>query len=69
MLSGGFGSAVLEAANDEGLDVRPMTRLGIPDLYVEHGTREEELCEVGLDFSGLASAFSEANKRAQQIKR
>lgn len=69
MLSGGFGSAVLEAANDEGLDVRPMTRLGIPDLYVEHGTREEELREVGLDFSGLASAFSEANKRARQIKR
>lgn len=69
MLSGGFGSAVLEAANDEGLDVRTMTRLGIPDVFIEHGTRKEELSEVGFDFEGLAAAFAKANERARLIKR
>ena len=69
MLSGGFGSAVLEAANEEGLDVRPMTRLGIPDVFIEHGTREEELREAGFDFDGLASAFEKANERARLINR
>ncbi len=63
MLSGGFGSAVLEVANDKGLDVRPMARLGIPDFFIEHGTREEQLSEAGLDFGGLARAFTKANNQ------
>ena len=69
MLSGGFGAAVLEAANDEGLDVRTLTRLGVPDLYIEHGSREEELSDIGLDFNGLVSAFVKANERARALKR
>ncbi|MDR0869828.1 MAG: 1-deoxy-D-xylulose-5-phosphate synthase [Planctomycetaceae bacterium] len=47
MLSGGFGSAVLEAANEEGLDTRKLKRIGIPDRYVEHGDRLELLDELG----------------------
>src|SRR5262249_384893 len=38
-LEGGFGSAVLEAANAAGLDVRNVVRLGIPDRFVEHAER------------------------------
>ncbi|MHC4177265.1 MAG: 1-deoxy-D-xylulose-5-phosphate synthase [Planctomycetota bacterium] len=48
-LMGGFGSAVLEAASDAGLDTRKVRRLGIPDRFVEHATREELLADLGLD--------------------
>jgi len=53
MLSGGFGSAVLEAANEERLDTRNIHRLGIPDRYVEHGERAELLDDLGLTVENL----------------
>ena len=55
-LEGGFGSAVLEAANAAGLDSRNVTRLGIPDRFVEHGERGELLADLGLDANGMAAA-------------
>ncbi|MBM3998138.1 MAG: 1-deoxy-D-xylulose-5-phosphate synthase [Planctomycetes bacterium] len=55
-LMGGFGSAVLEVANDLGLDTRHVHRLGIPDHYVDHGERSELLAELALDASGIARA-------------
>jgi 1-deoxy-D-xylulose-5-phosphate synthase len=36
VLMGGFGSAVLEALSDMGLDV-PVERIGWPDQFIEHG--------------------------------
>jgi 1-deoxy-D-xylulose-5-phosphate synthase len=53
MLSGGFGSAVLEAANTERLDTRNICRLGIPDQYVEHAERAELLNDLGLNTDNL----------------
>jgi len=53
ILSGGFGSAVLEAANEERLDTRKVYRLGIPDRYVEHGERSELLDDLGLTTKNL----------------
>ena len=55
-LEGGFGSAVLEAANAAGLDTRNIVRRGIPDRFVEHGERVELLAELGLDVDGLVAA-------------
>jgi 1-deoxy-D-xylulose-5-phosphate synthase len=52
-LEGGFGSALLEAANAAGLDTRHVLRLGLPDRFVEHGERGELLAELGLDVSGI----------------
>jgi 1-deoxy-D-xylulose-5-phosphate synthase len=60
VLAGGFGSAVLEAAADAGLHARPICRLGIPDRFVPHGTREELLWELGLDAAGIAEACRQA---------
>ncbi|MCO6459544.1 MAG: 1-deoxy-D-xylulose-5-phosphate synthase [Pirellulaceae bacterium] len=59
-LMGGFGSAVLEAACDLGLDARRVRRLGIPDAFVEHGEREELLASLGLDVTGIADACRKA---------
>jgi 1-deoxy-D-xylulose-5-phosphate synthase len=55
-LSGGFGSAVLEAANAAGLDTRRIKCLGIPDRFIEHGERGELLADLGLDAVGLLMA-------------
>ncbi|GHT47124.1 1-deoxy-D-xylulose-5-phosphate synthase [Planctomycetales bacterium] len=61
MLAGGFGSAVLEAANEEGLDCRRLKRLGIPDFYVEHGERQQLLDDLGLNVSGLQKQIQIVN--------
>ena len=53
-LEGGFGSAVLEAANAAGLDTRNVVRCGIPDRFIEHGDRNDLLADLGLSPSGLA---------------
>lgn len=55
-LEGGFGSAVLEACNAEKLDTRNITRLGIPDRFVEHAERAELLADLGLDVEGFCRA-------------
>jgi 1-deoxy-D-xylulose-5-phosphate synthase len=59
MLAGGFGSAVLEAANDEHLDARKLRRFGIPDHYVEHGERCELLDDLGLNEKQLVKTCRE----------
>ena len=55
-LMGGYGSAVLEAANDAGLSTAHVRRLGLPDTFVLHAEREEQLAEVGLDVDGITRA-------------
>jgi 1-deoxy-D-xylulose-5-phosphate synthase len=55
-LMGGFGSAVLEAANDAGLSTSHVRRLGLPDRFVLHAERDEQLAEVGLDVDGITAA-------------
>jgi 1-deoxy-D-xylulose-5-phosphate synthase len=58
-LTGGFGSAVLEAAADMRLSTHQVRRCGLPDRFVEHGDRQELLAELGLDAVGLARAGRE----------
>ncbi|MGO8691162.1 MAG: 1-deoxy-D-xylulose-5-phosphate synthase [Thermoguttaceae bacterium] len=58
-LMGGFGSAVLEAAAEAGLDASRVHRLGIPDRFIEHGDRGELLAGLGLDARGIARTCRE----------
>ena len=58
-LCGGFGSAVLESANDAGLNTSHLKRLGIPDHFIEHGNRNELLIDLGLDVAGIITAARE----------
>lgn len=51
-LPGGFGSAVVEWFNDNGYAVR-VTRLGIPDCFIEHGTPEQLYADCGIDAEGI----------------
>jgi 1-deoxy-D-xylulose-5-phosphate synthase len=58
-LLGGFSSALLEAANEAGIDTRGVRRLGLPDRFVEHGERNDLLADLGLDESGILAACLE----------
>ena len=50
--TGGMGSAVLEWMNDHGYHPQ-ITRLGLPDEFVEHGTVKELQHIVGIDKEGI----------------
>lgn len=64
-LCGGFGSAVLESANEAGINTQHLRRLGIPDRFIEHGHRGELLSDLGLDVAGISAA---AREMAQQSR-
>ena len=66
-LEGGFGSAVLEAANAARLDTRNIVRLGLPDRFVEHGERAELLAELGLDVAGICATVRKALGREAPV--
>ncbi len=54
VLAGGFGSAVIEMLSDQGVDIRNVHRLGIPDKLIEHGSRAQLLRDLELDEEGIA---------------
>ena len=65
-LMGGFGSAVLEAAGDAGISATHVTRLGVPDRFVEHAERVELLADLGLDAVGIAEACRRAAAKVER---
>jgi len=54
--AGGAGSAIGEFLATEGLAVA-LLHLGIPDRFIEHGSREECLQAAGLDAASVAAAI------------
>lgn len=58
VLAGGFGSAVAEYLADHGIEV-PLLRFGIPDRFIEQGTRRELLSLCGLQPSEMAERIRE----------
>jgi 1-deoxy-D-xylulose-5-phosphate synthase len=52
---GGAGSAVGEALAVAGVAI-PMLQLGIPDRFIEHGSRSTCLAAAGLDLAGLSAS-------------
>ncbi|MBE1160488.1 1-deoxy-D-xylulose-5-phosphate synthase [Dyella acidiphila] len=55
-VAGGAGSGVAECLAAHGVTL-PILHLGLPDTYLEHGTREEVLSEAGLDLPGIRKAI------------
>jgi 1-deoxy-D-xylulose-5-phosphate synthase len=52
---GGAGSGVSEVLAAAGIQV-PTLHIGIPDRFIEHGTRETCLAHAGLDLAGLTAS-------------
>jgi 1-deoxy-D-xylulose-5-phosphate synthase len=53
VIEGGFGSAVLELLQEKGLISVQVKRLGIPDLFVEHGPQSVLRAKYGIDEDGI----------------
>lgn len=62
-LVGGFGDGVLELLDEEGLSHDGVRRLGLPDTFTGHGSREQLLDEVGLTAERVAEAAYDALRR------
>jgi len=50
--TGGAGSGVIETLAELGIE-RPVLRIGLPDAFCDHGSREEVLADAGLDAEGI----------------
>jgi 1-deoxy-D-xylulose-5-phosphate synthase len=55
VISGGFGSAVVEFMTDNGYQAN-VKRLGVPDTFVDHGTQAELYKQCGFDAEGIYRA-------------
>ncbi|MDP6635261.1 MAG: 1-deoxy-D-xylulose-5-phosphate synthase [Phycisphaerae bacterium] len=56
---GGFGSAVLEAVSNLDLDTKNIRVIGLPDRFIAHASRREQLAQAGLDAASLASTLKD----------
>ena len=57
-IAGGMGSGVLEFMADNKYQAQ-ITRLGIPDKFVEHGSQEELHAECGYDVPGILKTVTQ----------
>jgi 1-deoxy-D-xylulose-5-phosphate synthase len=67
VLLGGFGSAVLEVLQERGLFSVRMRRLGIPDLFVEHGPQSLLRAKYGIDEQGIFTAVKEMIREERSL--
>jgi 1-deoxy-D-xylulose-5-phosphate synthase len=58
-IAGGFGAAMLEEASNRSLDSSLITRLALPDRWIGHGSRPEQLQEAGIDVEGIARCVAQ----------
>ena len=52
LIQGGFGSAVAELIVDNNFDI-DVTRIALPDKFIEHGSQGDLLARYGLDVAGI----------------
>ncbi len=67
VLHGGYGSALLEKLHSRGL-LLDVVCLGIPDLFVEHGTQQKLRAKYGIDSDGIYSAAMKIMKNDKKSK-
>ena len=57
VIAGGAGSAIAECMAAHGLSL-PTLHLGIPDRFIEHGSRNDCLTAAGLDVASIESSIN-----------
>ena len=65
VIPGGAGMGVVEVLNAHLVSVPTLT-LGLPDRFIEQGTREEVLTDAGLDAPGIRAAIETYLKKLEQ---
>jgi len=66
VLQGGFGSSVLEFAQEKGNYHARIDRMGIPDRFIEHGDVPSLLEEIGLTTEEVVKRVSKLAEKKQQ---
>lgn len=61
VITGGFGSAVLELLINNGIK-RDILRMGVPDRFIAHGKKEELFESIGIGLDDLKSRIKEFTK-------
>ena len=69
VISGGFGSAVIEFLADEGINGVEIRRLGVPDRFIPHGTQDELRKLCGFDKDAIAQAVLQMVRRGKKRSR
>ena len=59
VLRGGFGSAVLELLEEQGLSHVRVKRIGLPDIFIEHGSQVVLRDKYGLTARGIIDTVKE----------
>jgi 1-deoxy-D-xylulose-5-phosphate synthase len=59
VLLGGFGTAILELLQEKGLLSIQVKRLGVPDLFVEHGPQSLLRAKYGIDENAIVEGAKE----------
>jgi 1-deoxy-D-xylulose-5-phosphate synthase len=57
-VAGGAGAAVSEYLAQQGI-VMPVLHLGLPDIFIDHGSHSEQLATTGLDSAGMLQAIEQ----------
>jgi 1-deoxy-D-xylulose-5-phosphate synthase len=66
-IAGGAGGACSEALDAEGI-LTPRLHLGIPDRFIEHGSREDCLAAAGLDLAGISASIERWRSTVPALK-
>ncbi|MFI5211845.1 MAG: transketolase C-terminal domain-containing protein, partial [Ignavibacteria bacterium] len=59
VITGGFGSAVLEFMNQQKIHDVDVIVHGLPDKFVEHGTPDELFADLKMDVKGVSSIIKD----------
>ena len=65
-IQGGFGSAVLEFMSDHTYTAQ-VSRLGIPDKFIEHGSQTELYKECGYDVDGIYKTAKKMLEKKREV--
>jgi 1-deoxy-D-xylulose-5-phosphate synthase len=69
VVTGGFGSGLIEFLADEGFTGIEVKRLGVPDRFIPHGTQDELRKMCGFDKDAIAQASLQLVRRGKKRSR
>ena len=69
VVTGGFGSGLIEFLADEGFTGIEVKRLGVPDRFIPHGTQDELRKMCGFDKDAIAQATLQLVRRGKKRSR
>ena len=69
VVTGGFGSALIEFLADDGIIGVEVKRLGVPDRFIPHGTQDELRKLCGFDKDAIAQTALQMVRRAKKKSR